>query len=155
MRGRRSCAVAVAPLVVALLSFPTVATAQVSSRGARTAATCHGKAATIVGTAGDDTIQGTAGDDVIVSLGGNDTIYTNGGNDDVCAGTGDDQVNPLVFPTGSAWISGGAGRDSLQGPQGFDRIDGGGGPDSIYPGLVDSVMFPHFGGVASFDSSCP
>ncbi len=23
------------------------------------------------------------------------------------------------------------------------------------PALVDGLMFPHFGGVASFDSSCP
>jgi Ca2+-binding RTX toxin-like protein len=43
------------------------------------AATCDGKAATMVGTPGDDLLVGTSGVDVIVGLGGDDTITGRGG----------------------------------------------------------------------------
>src|SRR5213080_4888727 len=52
--------------------------------------TCHGHAATIVGTAAGDTLVGTPGPDVIVGLGGNDQIAGRGGNDIVCGGAGAD-----------------------------------------------------------------
>ena len=47
--------------------------------------TCHGFAATIVGTSGNDLLIGTPGDDVIVGLGGNDNIKGWGGKDRICA----------------------------------------------------------------------
>ena len=71
--------------------------------------TCHGHAATIVGTAAGDTLVGTPGPDVIVGLGGNDQIAGRGGNDIVC---------------------GGAGADVLRGGRGSDHLQGGRGSDS-------------------------
>src|SRR5215467_11150087 len=43
--------------------------------------TCHGRTATIVGTASNDWIEGTHGPDVIVGGGGDDVIRGEGGND--------------------------------------------------------------------------
>ncbi|WP_281369007.1 hypothetical protein [Nocardioides ungokensis] len=58
------------------LAVPTVAltTAGLVPASAATVPTCHGVAATIVGTPGDDTLVGTDGADVIVGLGGNDHL---------------------------------------------------------------------------------
>ena len=54
--------------------------------------TCHGKKATIVGTAGKDRLVGTARRDVIVGLGGDDRIDGRGGNDLICGGDGADTL---------------------------------------------------------------
>src|SRR5687768_13020060 len=48
--------------------------------------TCFGKAATMIGTAGDDLIIGTSGDDVIVGLDGRDRIEGLAGADLICGG---------------------------------------------------------------------
>ena len=85
-------------------------------------ATCHGKRATIVGTAGRDRIRGTRRADVIVALGGNDTVLARGGNDLVCGGAGNDRLN------------GGAGRDRLLGERGRDVLTGGRGRDRLLGG---------------------
>jgi Ca2+-binding RTX toxin-like protein len=76
-----------------------------------------GVAATIVGTAGNDTLVGTPGRDVIAGLGGNDTISGLGGNDSIDGGPGNDV------------IKGGAGRDTLTGGSGNDKLNGGSGTD--------------------------
>ena len=86
------------------------------------APTCHGKAATIVGTDGKDRLKGTRKADVIVALGGNDVVKGLGGNDVVCAGDGADRV------------SGGAGKDLLYGEKGKDRLVGGSGNDRLVGG---------------------
>ena len=57
------------------------------------AASCAGHAATIVGTARDDTLRGTAGRDVIVGGTGDDQIYGRGGRDIVCGGFGSDRIH--------------------------------------------------------------
>lgn len=72
-----------------LVSVATVATAWAFATPAHAAgAMCHGKAATIVGTSGNDQIKGTAGRDVIQAKGGNDQIWGFGGNDLICGGRG-------------------------------------------------------------------
>ena len=79
---------------------------------------CNGLAATIVGTAGNNTINGTSGRDVIAGLGGVDKIYGGGGNDVICGGDGNDE---LEGGAGDDWLDGGAGAsDSIRGDGGYD-----------------------------------
>jgi Ca2+-binding RTX toxin-like protein len=93
-----------------------------------------GRAATIVGSSGDDDpLLGTSGDDVIVGRGGNDVIRGEGGNDLICANRGSDTLR------------GGGGDDSLSGGAGNDRFLGGFGEDtadysqSYFPSTADGV----------------
>ena len=90
---------------------------------------CHGRQATIVGTAGDDVLQGTPGRDVIWGGPGNDTIYGKLGNDLICGGGGDDTIH------------GGRGNDEVFGGQGTDRVFGDLGDDKVVggPGSYDDV----------------
>lgn len=81
-------------------------------------ATCDGRAATVVGTAGADTLRGTAGADVIVGLGGNDTIYGMGGADRICGGPG---MDTLLGGRGNDLLNGGQNRDTCIGGPGTDR----------------------------------
>ena len=81
------------------------------------APTCHGRVATIVGTAAANQIQGTSGPDVIVGRGGNDHIEGRGGNDFICGNLGRDV------------LEGQGGNDHLYGGLGFDTADGGRGTD--------------------------
>lgn len=121
-------------------------------------ATCGGRDATIVGTAGDDTLNGTGGVDVIAGLGGNDTVRGAGGNDIICGGSGNDRVgggsgndrvngesgndsvsgnsgnDRLTGASGNDRMSGGTGRDRLTGNSGRDRLLGGGGRDRLNAG---------------------
>ena len=92
------------------------------SVGVGSSPTCHGRTATIVGTAGKDRLTGTSGADVVVALGGNDVVKGLGGNDVVCAGDGNDKV------------SGGSGKDLLYGESGKDRLVGGSGKDRLVGG---------------------
>ncbi len=81
---------------------------------------CAGRAATIVGTDGDDDITGTAGNDVIHARRGNDTVRASGGDDVVCGGAGNDVLR------------GGAGNDDLRGEAGTDLCRGGGGSEDRF-----------------------
>ncbi len=92
------------------------------------AVVCAGRAATLVGTPGDDLLIGTAGPDVIAARDGNDTIRAGDGDDVVCAGTGDDTV------------SGGGGADLLLGQPGADRLAGNAGTDQVYGGGGDDAL---------------
>lgn len=97
------------PAVLLIFQFnsPLVTTAKAGSP------TCFGKAATKVGTVGDDSFSGTSGADVIVGKGGDDTISGGGGADRIC---------------------GGPGNDLLRGKGGYDSLNGGDGTDTCYPG---------------------
>jgi len=97
--------------------------------------TCHGHAATIVGTSGNDTINGTGGRDVIVGRDGDDVIYGHGGNDVICGNAGADVLyggygNDRVYG-GFDWIhqvSSGSSvlwGDTLRGGPGDDLLIGG------------------------------
>jgi Ca2+-binding RTX toxin-like protein len=90
---------------------------------------CHGRIATIVGTAGDDVLQGTPHRDVIWGGPGDDTIYGKLGNDLICGGGGDDTLH------------GGRGNDEVFGGQGTDRVFGDLGDDKVVggPGDYDDV----------------
>src|SRR5215213_7594140 len=84
---------------VSLAAATVVAAALPLSAGAQDPTfICGTRAATTVGTPGDDVIYGTAGDDIIDGLGGNDRICGDvngleiGGNDFIDAGPGDDRV---------------------------------------------------------------
>jgi hypothetical protein len=87
-----------------------------------TPAVCHGRAATVVGTRGDDELRGTRGGDVIVARGGDDAVRSGRGADLVCAGRGGDSVR------------GGRGSDDLRGNPGRDRLVGAGGADELRGG---------------------
>lgn len=108
--------------------------------GAQTTATCNGRAATIVGTAGDDVLRGTSGKDVIVGLAGDDLIYGLGGGDTICGGAGRDRIygqagKDTIIGAGSAdRLYGGPGADIIKGDGGSDRIWGGHGNDVITGG---------------------
>ena len=88
---------------------------------------CHGRTATIVGTAGKDRIRGTARADVIVALGGGDIVTGRGGDDTVCAGAGADAV---FGDSGGDRLHGEGGKDRLVGGRGKDRLVGGPGRDA-------------------------
>ncbi|HEX5918693.1 MAG TPA: hypothetical protein VFY76_12600, partial [Nocardioides sp.] len=96
---------------------------------ASAAGTCEGRAATHLGTPGDDVLTGTDGDDVMVGLGGDDTISGLLGNDVICGDEGTDR------------LEGFAGEDRIFG--GFDSDAGG---DVIWPGAgndyVDAGLDP-------------
>jgi Ca2+-binding RTX toxin-like protein len=100
-------------------------------------ATCAGRTATIVGTAGPDRLTGTPGADVIVSRGGRDRIAGRGGNDTICAGAGADIVQggpgADVINAGAArdTLLGGIGDDTLTGNLGRDILAGGSGNDAL------------------------
>ncbi|HEX6115683.1 MAG TPA: hypothetical protein VFY99_01195 [Solirubrobacterales bacterium] len=98
---------------------------------------CAGKAADIVGTAGDDVLTGTDRADVIVAFDGADTIVGLDGRDVVCAGTGDD----VVKLGGAGDIGkGGGGNDRLRGSSGNDVLAGNSGDDSLGGGAGNDVL---------------
>jgi uncharacterized repeat protein (TIGR01451 family) len=118
------------------------------------APTCRGVAASITGTAGNDTIVGTPGRDVIVTFQGDDTIVSLSGRDLICAGSGADYVG-----AGSAAdrVFGGAGGDRLLGRGGPDVLKGGAGPDVLKGNrgadrLRGGAGFDRCRGGAGFDS---
>lgn len=85
-----------------------------------TTASCRGKPATFVGTAGADRLRGTRRRDVIVARRGDDRIKALRGHDLVCAGAGNDR------------LVGGRGDDHLRGGPGADLIKGGRGDDLLH-----------------------
>ena len=87
------------------------------------AGTCEGRAATHLGTPGDDVLTGTNGDDVMVGLGGDDTISGLLGNDVICGDEGTDRLAGL------------AGDDRILG--GLDSDEGG---DVIWPGVGNDYV---------------
>jgi Ca2+-binding RTX toxin-like protein len=110
--------------ILSALGLPGVAA---EARGA--GGTCRGRAATIVGTDGNDRIEGTIGGDVIIGLRGDDVIYAKGGGDVVCGGNGSDR---LLGNEGRDSLTGGGGVDSERGGPGADRLRSGGGEDTFY-----------------------
>ena len=137
---RRSSALVLAAFVLAL----------VPAGASLAAATCDGKAATIVGTSGKDTLRGTQADDVIAAGGGQDRVESLGGNDLVCGGGG---LDTLIGGRGNDTLRGGLGRDDLHGEDGDDvlvvgkgksnRMIGGVGNDAYRggPGRSDLIDF--------------
>ncbi len=121
--GARTLVGCASGLVVAtlMIAAPTVAPAGAAD------ATCRGRPATIVGTAGDDVLVGTPGHDVIAGLAGDDRISGRGGDDLICGGDGSDT------------ISGGPGEDRLYGNLDglVERMSNGGG---IFYVLVGDVV---------------
>lgn len=101
-------------LLLGVVLATTVASLAVGPQRAAAAAMCGGKAATIVGTAGDDALRGTSASDVVWLGGGDDSFYGYEGDDLIC---------------------GGAGNDSIYGDDGNDQMWGGAGIDKILPGL--------------------
>jgi len=112
-----------------VLATTALITASVAAPPAQAATpTCGGKAATIVGTPGDDELVGTDGDDVIVALEGDDRLYGGLGADLLCGGPGSDAMrgNP-----GNDTLDGG-----FDGPDGYgsDELEGGAGDDTLIGG---------------------
>ncbi len=101
---------------------------------------CFGRAATIVGTAGDDVITGTPGNDVIVTFGGDDTVLAKKGFDRICLGPGNDaadgglQRDRIDGGWGDDILEGSYGRDLLWGRDGWDVLAGNAHDDVIYGG---------------------
>lgn len=83
--------------------------------------TCFGKAATIVGTEGDEFISGTDGDDVMAGLAGADTLQALNGNDLVCGGDGPDE---LFGEGGTDALDGGADKDICNYTNGAAQAEG-------------------------------
>ena len=101
---------------------------------------CRGRAATLVGTKGDDKIVGTKRRDVILARGGKDKIRGRGGNDFICGNGGKDRINAgrgkdfVKAGGGKDRAKGGGGKDLVSGGGGNDRLDGGPGRDKIRGG---------------------
>jgi Ca2+-binding RTX toxin-like protein len=98
---------------------------------------CAGRAATHLGTPGDDVLVGTGADETFLGLGGNDKITGRGGNDTICAGPGKDTVRgksgkDRIFGEGGGDVlKGGGGKDTVKGGPGRDRLAGQGGNDNL------------------------
>jgi Ca2+-binding RTX toxin-like protein len=103
---------------------------------------CHGRWATIVGTAGGDDLRGSTGSDVIVGRGGNDTIDGGRGNDMVCGGGGTDTVHGDL---GADHLYGGNGADQLYGDPGPDVLHGDAGADLVVGGVGPDRLFGESG----------
>ena len=89
---------------------------------------CNGKAATILGTDGDDTLSGTDGDDVVFLGKGNDKFDGLAGNDTICGGEGNDTLDGGA---GDDWIDAGLGDDKVSVLAGNDHVYGNDGDDTI------------------------
>lgn len=132
---------------------------------------CHGVAATIVGTRGDDLLLGTDGNDVIVGLAGNDQVQDNGGDDLVCGNTGDDAIftgagdDKVWSGSGDDQVWFGEGRDIVRTGDGADRVKvwreaqldrtpelwtGSGDDDVRMPGWSPGGLVLHAGGGADY-----
>ena len=126
------------PVTFTYRAFDGTAPSNVATVTITVTAGCDGVAATITGTAGNDTINGTGGNDVIVGRGGNDRIDPGSGNDRVCGGSGADTVelssgNDRIFGgSGNDTLAGGSGDDALYGGAGDDLLDGGGDRDRLF-----------------------
>lgn len=116
-----------------MISLPTLALTGVVVAAAMTlvspassaadGATCHGEAATIVGTEGPDDLTGTDGRDVIVGLGGDDHIESLDGDDVVCGGAGDDVIDLGSGEDLAVWAPGDGLDTVVGGPAHRDRLD--------------------------------
>lgn len=87
------------------------------------------RAASLTGTAGDDSLTGTTGADSLAGLDGDDTLDgAGGGFDTLRGGSGDDRLDP---GGGSAYLFGDDGNDSLvgAGDLGITYMEGGAGND--------------------------
>lgn len=127
MNGRRAATWAVAAIGVAGAVAPSaMATTAVGAQ--EPVGTCHGRAPTISGTAGDDVLEGTPGADVIIAGDGDDVVRGHGGADLICGGPGRDTLTAGV----RAGVYGGYGNDVLRG----GRLEGGPGNDDLHVTLA-------------------
>lgn len=96
-----------------------------------------GTAATVYGTASNETWSGYNARDVIYGGGGNDTVNGNHGNDDLYGDAGTDTLNggaandKLYGGADNDSLSGGDGNDLLYGQDGVDTMTGGNGADQF------------------------
>lgn len=121
-----------------LAGFALVAPLLPAVPASAVAGTCEGRAATHLGTPGDDVLSGTNGDDVMVGLGGDDTISGLLGNDVICGDEGSDR------------LAGFAGDDRILG--GLDSDAGG---DVIWPGVGNDYVDAGLDPVTRDDYSLP
>lgn len=145
-RGLRVVAVVVIGVGYGVLRLGVGAAGATPRTPARSALSCDGHAATIVGTSGNDVISGTAGSDVIVALGGNDVVHGGGGRDYICGGSGNDTLSggpgndQIDGNGGDDTENGGSGNDDLHGGNGDDTLDGGTGSDNEDGGSGNDVL---------------
>jgi Ca2+-binding RTX toxin-like protein len=117
---------------------------------------CHGKAATIVGTAKGDTITGTKHRDVITTGAGNDIVRGLGANDLICTGSGKDISfggggNDKEYGGGANdRLVGSPGKDGLVGDAGNDTLLGGGGNDKEFGKNGNDKLFGSTGNDSLF-----
>ncbi len=116
-------------------------------------ALCDGRAATIVGTAGDDVLQGTAAADVIAGLGGNDQIRGGAGDDVICGGDGADTLRGEAGD--DVLLAGPARKIDNRAGSGYqpDQLDGGPGDDTMDIGTEPVDRGLGISGVITFDSA--
>lgn len=134
--GRRRNLAVAALFVSTMLASSLAAPAQTSAR-AGSAPSCFGKAATYVGTPGDDVIKTGPDNNVIAGGGGDDVIDAGAGHDLICGGDGDDV---LVGDIGDDRIHGGEGADRLYGGLDRDLLIGAAGGDELGGGDMDDTL---------------
>lgn len=112
------------PILLVAILFAAAAPAEAAGR----VPACFGRAATLVGTLGDDVLR-AGRDDVVNGLGGDDVIYGHEWSDALCGGAGDDWIRG-THPDADL-INGGDGNDWIYGRAQSDRLYGGAGDDVL------------------------
>jgi Ca2+-binding RTX toxin-like protein len=144
MMRRRTKLAGVAMILLVAVASALVGSAPSSGANTRT---CNRRAATIIGTSGNDVLYGTNGADVIVGGGGRDQIFGLGGDDSLC---GEGARDIITGGSGDDYVYGGKGDDALIGGSGDDYVNGGDGSDDIRGGsgedyLAGDVLLPFRG----------
>jgi Ca2+-binding RTX toxin-like protein len=133
-------------LLLAALALVVLAAQALAAGGGDEVHRCHGREATIIGTAGNDVLNGTPERDVIWGGPGEDVIYGSLGNDLICGGGGNDVIHG---GRGNDEVFGGRGADRVFGDLGDDKVSGGPSSyDDVAGGLgIDTVN----GGPGDYD----
>ena len=128
---------------------------------------CHGRRATILGSAGDDRIIGTREPDVVVTFGGDDQVSRLRIGDQACTGRGNDTVTDVNTP--ALGIDLGPGDDRVSDVHSLSYVRGGRGDDRftlpitpirVIAGPGDDLLRvvpggpPHFASDIAWNSPC-
>lgn len=119
--------------ILVVVALAAIGLAPMPATG-QTTPECFGKAATIVGTEGDDRLFGTTGGDVIAALGGRFDTVRGWPEESGTVPTLPDEADYICGSRGEDWLFSGYGRDHMSGGSNHDELSGGNGNDVLEGG---------------------